>query len=109
MFCFDQDETGNLLTGICHHAQGNQYFRYDLKTKQIYHGSINRDQCLDMDETKMEAGAVFIAKCDENALSQKWNWGFINETALANWILFGTEIIDKNEIKLLKGEKLTEK
>lgn len=109
MFCFDQDETGNLLTGICHHAQGNQYFRYDLDTKQIHHGSKNRGECLDMDEMKVEAGAVFIAKCDEKSLSQKWNWGFINETALANWSSFGTEIIDKREVELLRSEKLTEK
>lgn len=107
MFCFDQDEVGNLLTGICHHAQGNQYFRYDLETKQIHHGSKHRNECLDMDETKTEAGAVFIAKCDESSLSQKWNWGFLNETALVNWVAFGTEIIDKREVEFLNSELAT--
>lgn len=104
MFCLDQDDTGTLLTGICHHAQGNQYFRYNLQTKQIYHGSKVRAECVDMDETKTEAGAVFLSKCDENSLSQKWNWGVVNETALASWVIFGTEIIDKKEIAMLTSD-----
>lgn len=109
MFCFDQDEVGNLLTGICHHSQGNQYFRYDLETKQIFHGSKGRNECLDMDESKTEAGSVFIAKCDGNSLTQKWSWGFLNETALESWPSFGTEILDKKEAEFFKGKKLTEK
>jgi Ricin-type beta-trefoil lectin domain len=107
MFCFDQDDAGGLATAICHHAQGNQYFRYDLDSKQIYHGSLSRDECLDMDETKTDTNAVFIAKCDENSLSQKWNWGFVNETALTNWSKFGTDIIDKQEIEILSGGEKT--
>jgi hypothetical protein len=101
MFCFDQNELGNLVTGVCHHAQGNQYFRYDYASKQIYHGSVYRDECVDMDPSKTEHDAVFISKCDETSLSQKWNWGFVNETALEKWTEHGTEIIDKQEIELL--------
>lgn len=101
MFCLDQDENGALSTAICHHAQGNQYFRYDLDTKQIHHGSLNRDECVDMDAAQSDVNTVFLSKCDENAISQKWNWGFVNETALKSWTKFGTEIIDKNEIHLL--------
>lgn len=105
MFCFDQNESGHLITSICHHAQGNQYFRYDFDTKQIYHGSVKRDECIDMNPDKMEADAVFIAKCDDMSLSQKWTWGFVNRTALNNWMSYGAEILDKQETVWLQ-EKL---
>lgn len=82
-------------------AQGNQYFRYDIESKQIYHGSQSRDECLDMDATKSDTDAVFLSKCDANSLSQKWNWGFFNETALQGWTKFGTNIIDKEEVEVL--------
>lgn len=101
MFCFDQDQSGTLLTGICHHSQGNQYFRYNLATKQIHHGSNHRNECLDMDETKFDAGSIFISHCDSNSLSQKWKWAITNETALMSWIVNGAEIIDKKEIEAL--------
>lgn len=106
MFCLDQDSEGTLVTGICHHAQGNQYFRYNLETKQIYHGSSHRHECIDMDETKTEAGSVFITKCNENSPTQRFNWGFVNETALTNWVSVGTDIIDKKEIAILKGKEI---
>lgn len=104
MFCFDQDDFGILSTAICHHAQGNQYFRYDIDTKQIYHGSLSRNECVDMDVTKFDIDAVFLSKCNENSKSQKWNWGIYNETALRSWTKFGTDIMDKEEIDLLNGK-----
>lgn len=54
-----------------------------------------------MDETRTEAGAVFFAKCDENSLTQQWNWAWTNETALGDWISNGVEIIDKKEVEAL--------
>lgn len=53
----------------------------------------------------MEIDAVFIAKCNETSLSQKWIWGFANETALYSWTDFGTEIVDKREIALLEENR----
>ncbi|CRL03928.1 CLUMA_CG017049, isoform A [Clunio marinus] len=102
MFCFDQNEFGMLVTGICHHAQGNQYFRYNPHTQQIIHGSIRRNECIDSDIDRMEVDAIFLSKCDENSPTQKWNWGFVNKTAIENWKSYGTEIIDKNEIEALE-------
>lgn len=103
MFCFDQNGKGELVTAICHNSQGNQYFRYNLDTKQIYHGSVYRKECIDMDETSTNAGAVFFAKCDESSLTQKWSWGWTNQTALDNWITsgIGVELIDKKEVEAL--------
>jgi len=100
MFCFDQNDLGDLVTTICHHGQGNQYFRYDIETKQIFHGSSSRDECIEMDLVKFDVDAVYLAKCDENLQNQKWNWAFINETALQDWGKYGTEIADPVERKL---------
>lgn len=105
MFCLDQNEAGTLMTSICHNAQGNQYFRYNLKTNQIHHGSLNRNECVDMDVSKMEQGSVFITKCDDQSISQKWIWGFANQTALTDWVKFGSEIIDKQELEMLEDEE----
>lgn len=39
--CFDSYGPGDkreIKTEGCHNSQGNQYFRYDLETKHIFHG-----------------------------------------------------------------------
>jgi hypothetical protein len=104
MFCLDQDENGRLSTAICHHAQGNQYFRYNMDSRQIFHGSKDRRECVDMNPSQISANSVFLTKCDEDSLSQKWIWGFMNETALRNWVTSGSDIIDKREVSMLKEE-----
>lgn len=104
MFCFDQDENGALVAGICHHSQGNQYFRYNLDTQQIHHGSKSRHECIEMDESRTDAGSVYYTKCNENTLTQKWRWAVVNETALGDWAAYGSEIIDEKEVKALKAE-----
>lgn len=41
--CFDSYGVGEkrpVKTEGCHNSQGNQYFRYDLENKHIYHGSL---------------------------------------------------------------------
>lgn len=102
MFCFDQDPNGALVMGICHHSQGNQYFRYNLDTQQIHHGSSERDECIEMDESRTDAGSVYFTKCNENLPSQKWHWAVVNEEALADWAAYGREIIDEKEVEALK-------
>lgn len=102
MFCFDSDNGGGLSTAICHNSQGNQYFRYDVETKQIFHGSRDRNECIDMNPSESHENSVIFSQCDESSETQKWNWGFLNETALNNWIEYGSQIIDKNEILMLK-------
>lgn len=104
MFCFDQDGDGALVTGICHNSQGNQYFRYNLDTQQIHHASSERDECLEMDESRTDAGSVYITKCNENLLTQKWNWAVVNETALNDWAAYGVEIADAKEAEALKAK-----
>lgn len=104
MFCFDQDEFGVLITGICHHQQGNQYFRYDLRTQQIFHAGEARNECIDMNPSKTDEGALFFATCDEESLTQKWKFGFVNETALNGWLKYGAEIPNLDEIRRLSED-----
>ncbi|CAO1307686.1 unnamed protein product [Diamesa tonsa] len=99
MFCFDINESGVLQSAICHSGQGNQYFRYDMITQQIFHSSKRQNACIDHDPENPESFAVFVASCDENSETQRWIWGNVNETAIENWVKYGTEIIDQNEIK----------
>lgn len=106
MFCFDRNEKGMLLTSICHHHQGNQYFRYDMDTQQLRFGGDINDECLDMDIEKTEEGAVFLSKCDENSLSQKWKFGFMNETALRTWTVSGFDIYDPYEYRIMRQNGL---
>lgn len=104
IFCLDQSENGALTTTVCHQMQGNQYFRYDLESQQIFHGTASRDECLEMDPVKMDIGAVFLAKCDENSELQKWNFGWKNETMLREWTRYGAEILNDDEIQLLESQ-----
>lgn len=45
---------------------------------------------------------LIATKCDEGKKSQKWNWAFVNETMLRNWVEYGKPIKDLREIEDLK-------
>jgi polypeptide N-acetylgalactosaminyltransferase len=62
----------------CNHQGYQQHWVYKLETKQIYNPY--KRKCLDTNDH-----LVSVASCDENLLSQKWNWGIVNMTALVNW------------------------
>jgi hypothetical protein len=101
--CLDAYTPGDkkeLKMGGCHNGQGNQYFRYDLETKHIYHGPIRNKNCI---ETDIKTQTVYVTKCDLSKLSQKWQWGFVNETNVKNWLGYGSKIIDQQEIRDLKS------
>jgi polypeptide N-acetylgalactosaminyltransferase len=42
---------------------------------------------------------IFTSKCDESKKTQKWNWGFVNETMLRKWPDYGKPILDKIELE----------
>lgn len=91
--CFDVSR-GRVLIYSCKFMQANQYFRYDLNTKQIFCGAKRENQCMDFDmKTKM----VIVTPCSDNKITQKWQWSFVNETMLGDWINFGKPILDERE------------
>lgn len=97
--CFDSFGEGvkrELKTYSCHHGQGNQYFRYNLNTKQIIHGPLRNNHCVEVD---IGTQSVYITTCKQNKLEQQWTWGFVNETNIDNWLTYGSPIIDAQEIK----------
>lgn len=79
----------------CHNGQGNQYFRYDLETQQLHHGTKRRNHCVDTD---LPSKLLFIAKCDESSVTQKWKWAKVNETMLKNQVEMGAKFLDVNEL-----------
>jgi polypeptide N-acetylgalactosaminyltransferase len=88
--CWDVSESGNapvMLFG-CHGMQGNQLFRYHVDTKSIEH--VISKRCLNADP---ENRKVFVANCDSGNEKQKWNFGFVNETALNNWESSGAKLV----------------
>lgn len=96
--CFDSYGVGDkreLKTHGCHNGQGNQYFRYDLKTMQIHHGSVRNQFCVEVD---VSTQSVFVTRCVDGKLTQKWKWGFVNETNVRNWLHYGSKIVDAQEI-----------
>lgn len=100
--CLDSHQGGNkadLVQFPCHHSQGNQYFRYDPKTSQIFHGSKKNNRCVDMDILNR---SVFVTACDSSSKTQQWRWGFVNETNINNWLSYGSKIEDASEIHELK-------
>lgn len=96
--CFDSygpGERREVKIGGCHNGQGNQYFRYDLDTMQIFHASKHTNMCV---EAEIKTQTVAVAKCDATKLSQQWKWGFVNETNIRNWLTYGSKIVDDREI-----------
>lgn len=97
--CLDSNQ-GKILLYNCKFMQDNQYFRYDLETKQIICGPKRNNVCMDMDP---RLRTVFVSTCNAQKQSQKWTWGFANETMLMNWTEYGKEILDKIELEDLKA------
>lgn len=75
--CFESDRL-NLFN--CHHQGGNQYFKFDLQTRQIINPKSN--SCLSSDNIN---GTLFMSACDIKNQDQKWTWSYANQTALMNW------------------------
>ena len=92
--CLDAN-SGKILVYACKFNQENQYFRYDLESKQIFCGSKRDNKCIDMNP---KLKTVIISPCNAEKKSQKWTWGFVNETMLKNWVGNGKEILDKAEL-----------
>ena len=83
----------------CHYGQGNQYFRYDLDSMQIRHAPYHWNNCVEIDAKTRTA---FQTKCNSTRETQKFKWGFTNETNIRNWLNYGSRIVDQEEIKNLK-------
>lgn len=91
--CFDFNH-GKVLLYSCKFLQDNQYFRYDLDTKQIFCGRKRDNKCIELNLKKQ---TLNVSPCDAKKITQKWKWGFVNETMLRNWADFGKPILDKVE------------
>lgn len=93
------EEKKPIVTQGCHNSQGNQYFRYDLDTKHIYHGGVSNNRCIEAD---IGTQTVYVTTCDPLKDAQKWKWGFVNETNIRNWLTYGSKIAKEDEILELK-------
>lgn len=69
-----------------------------MDTQQIFSGPKRLNTCI---ETNVETQTIYTAKCDSKKLNQKWKWGFVNETNVRNWLGYGKEIMDKQEVEEL--------
>jgi polypeptide N-acetylgalactosaminyltransferase len=82
-FCFDVsksfDHAPVVLFG-CHGMQGNQHWKYRLKTKQFYH-PVSR-KCLDCDPERRE---IFMSACHAGRGSQQWTFEHVNATLIQRW------------------------
>lgn len=86
----------------CHYGQGNQYFRYDMDTKQIRHAPYHWNNCVEIDIPTL---TVYETKCNASSAAQKFKWGFVNETNIRNWLTYGSRIVDQEEVANLKELK----
>ncbi|XP_069130900.1 putative polypeptide N-acetylgalactosaminyltransferase 10 [Argopecten irradians] len=82
--CFDVSQSikkSPVILFNCHGMGGNQRFKYNIDTSQIYH--VISNQCLDCDPGSHE---LFTNPCDKNLRSQQWKIETLNETAIrAEW------------------------
>lgn len=96
--CLDLSK-GKIIVYNCKFQQGNQYFRYDLDTKQIFCGRKRSQKCIDMDPS---TNMIVVSTCDVSKNTQRWTWGAVNETMLKNWVDYGKPILDAFELDDLK-------
>ncbi|XP_012938182.1 putative polypeptide N-acetylgalactosaminyltransferase 10 [Aplysia californica] len=77
--CFDASSSNPkspVILFTCHGMQGNQRFKYNVGSQQLYHPISGL--CLDSDKSTQE---IFMNPCDE-ANSQRWHFEKFNRTAL---------------------------
>lgn len=89
--CWDVSEAGNAPVNLfgCHSMQGNQLWKYDRHLKHIIH--LHSSRCL---QGNFEEKKLFVSKCSKDEPKQKWNFGYVNETALDNWRSSGSKLIE---------------
>ncbi|XP_017777230.1 PREDICTED: polypeptide N-acetylgalactosaminyltransferase-like 6 [Nicrophorus vespilloides] len=76
----DVKDRAKVLLFPCHGAKGNQLWKYEADKQWLIHGQNPR--CLDCDPGQKK---LFVSKCDENSMTQKWRIEHVNLTMLANW------------------------
>ncbi|KAK7503791.1 hypothetical protein BaRGS_00004914 [Batillaria attramentaria] len=84
--CFDASQSmpkAPVILFGCHGMQGNQRFKYNLDTSQLFHPVSG--QCLDCDADSHE---IFMYPCKEDRPTQAWVFEKVNTTAVrADWPL----------------------
>lgn len=71
-----------------------------MDSQQIFCGNKRENNCIDMDnKTKL----LIVTTCSAEKVTQKWTWGFFNETMLRDWANFGKPILDEDELKEFQG------
>jgi len=83
-FCFDVSQSipkAPVILYNCHGMRGNQWFKFNVDTKQLYHPV--SAQCLDCDGGSKE---IFMSRCDINSRTQQWRFEKVNTTlARESW------------------------
>ncbi|XP_055591431.1 N-acetylgalactosaminyltransferase 6-like [Uranotaenia lowii] len=89
--CLDGSNNSEVLLYRCHEEQGNQMWQYSLESKNIFLGKIERNQCLDIVDSK-----PVTTYCDDQKSTQKWMWGYANVRRLNKWRHYGAKLIEVN-------------
>lgn len=71
-----------------------------LKFKCFIFFNNRNNKCLDAD---IQSREVYVTNCDLSKPTQTWEWGFVNETNVRNWLTYGAKLVDDAEIEILKG------
>lgn len=66
----------------CHYEGGNQLFSYNRTTLQISNKDKNKVLCLTANH---EMKRISFEACDESNEYQKWEFGYVNGTAMERW------------------------
>jgi glycosyltransferase involved in cell wall biosynthesis len=66
----------------CHYEGGHQLFSYDRETMQISNTAENVTVCL---TAKHDIKRIGFEECDETNEFQKWEFGYVNGTAMQRW------------------------
>eukprot|EP00105_Crassostrea_gigas_P035285 XP_019919433.1 PREDICTED: putative polypeptide N-acetylgalactosaminyltransferase 10 isoform X3 [Crassostrea gigas] len=75
--CFDVSQSikkAPVILFNCHGMGGNQRFKYNIDTQQIYH--VISNQCLDCDRDRHE---IFMNPCDKTSETQMWKVEHVHE------------------------------
>jgi hypothetical protein len=58
-------------------------------------------------EVDLATSTAFETKCNSTRITQKFKWGFLNETNVRNWLSYGSKLVSTEEIANLKKLGMT--
>lgn len=87
------DSYNVLLYECLFHNNTNQFWEYNLVHKQLRSGSFSGQNCM---TANLSDSTLYMSPCNVNAVNQRWQFGYVNDTAILRFNEINSFDVDFN-------------